>query len=208
MPHRIPEDIRSDIRTTAFFIGNGSLLPRGKEEDIGDYDIDYGYRELLQERPELYEKLFDVYINFARVWWVKRLHTTPNQRAAQWMLHTFDPNYHPSVAFADWELLGLADPPVIVDYFDAVRLFARELVRGYPSDDLLKDHDYQHYLWNAGSFVESFFAVFCNVLQIDEQNEPLNLEAAFQRTAQFIRHTIDSQYQPQPAFADWEVELV
>lgn len=200
---RIPEDIRSDIRFTAFFLGNGTLIPHST--DIEEYDLDY--RELLQQQPQLIEQVLNVHLNVLREW-TEEDSSTPSNRAAQWMLFTYNSKYQPIPPFSAWEQEELGELSVIQDYFDAVKRFAKYIAVGFPEEFHLQYCDYEEYLFDGGSFIESFFAVFCNVLQIDTNNRPLNTNAALHRAVQFIRHTVDCSYLPQPPFADWEVELI
>jgi|HigsolmetaAR201D_1030396.scaffolds.fasta_scaffold02679_9 hypothetical protein len=96
---------------------------------------------------------------------------------------------------------------------NAIRLGAFYLGNGtlLPQEgNILPDWDSDDYcdmLTEQPELMESFFAVFCNVLQIDEQNRVLNLDDAMRRTAEFIRQSVDQSYQPTVPFAEWELEL-
>ena len=57
------------------------------------------------------------------------------------------------------------------------------------------------------SALEQAFAIWANVISLDEQGQVLNAAAADRRVAQYIRSYVDPQHEVIPPFADWEVEL-
>lgn len=73
--------------------------------------------------------------------------------------------------------------------------------------DLLEDFDYRPVLMAYGSGLEQVFAIFANVLDVNEAGQVTNDGDAEYRAAQWIRRVCDSTYRVDPPFADWEVEL-
>ena len=57
------------------------------------------------------------------------------------------------------------------------------------------------------SAMEQAYAIYCNVLELDDEGTVLNDRAAQQRAAQYIRQYCDPSYVVTPPFEDWEVEL-
>ncbi|MEV7897827.1 DUF7677 family protein [Streptomyces cyaneofuscatus] len=87
----------------------------------------------------------------------------------------------------------------------AFRLFAFYLRNGTLDVDLL-GFDY----WDAlqhGSDLEMVFAVFSNVLEVDEHGRTVNDGDAQYRVAQWIRARQDPGYVVDPPFEPWETEL-
>jgi len=87
-----------------------------------------------------------------------------------------------------------------------LRFFAFYLANGTLCNDILGDFDYSEFLtW--GSNLEMAFAIWSNVIQLDDEGNSLNSEVAAERVAQFIRRYIDKDYEVQPHFEPWETEL-
>ncbi|MGK5543851.1 DUF7677 family protein [Streptomyces sp. URMC 127] len=89
----------------------------------------------------------------------------------------------------------------------AIRFFAFYLANGTLELDLLDGVDYKPRLMASGSAMEMVFAVFTNVLQVDENGEVTNGGDAEYRAAQWIRAYCDPAYRVEPPFAAWETEL-
>jgi hypothetical protein len=73
--------------------------------------------------------------------------------------------------------------------------------------DLLEEFDYRPVLTSFGSGLEQVFAIFANVLDVNDVGEVTNYGDAEHRAAQWIRRACDQTYQVDPPFADWELEL-
>lgn len=89
----------------------------------------------------------------------------------------------------------------------ACRSFAFYLANGTVDVELLEDIDYRPGLVELGSELEQVFAIFFNVLEVDEEGVPINQHLAQRRAAQWIRQYHDSAYHVEPPFEDWELEL-
>jgi hypothetical protein len=59
----------------------------------------------------------------------------------------------------------------------------------------------------GGSLLEMLFAIFGNVLRIDDQQHVTNQAYATRRAAQYLRHELDPLFDITPPFAAWETEL-
>jgi hypothetical protein len=75
---------------------------------------------------------------------------------------------------------------------------------GHP---LLEGIDYSC-IFEEPSALETAFAIFINVLELDEQGNVLNARHAEHRAAEWIHGYVTGWSRPpDPPFEDWEVEL-
>ena len=101
------------------------------------------------------------------------------------------------------------------DFKSALRHFAYYYTNGtlqyvIEDNELLKDIDYREDLKDEASLVEQAFAIFSNNIKMDEKGKVINLTYSMKRAAQWIRfvcRTESDNYEVQPEFEDWEVEL-
>jgi hypothetical protein len=84
-----------------------------------------------------------------------------------------------------------------------IKRFASDFGLGILEPAVLGSLDYVALSWNY----ESIFAVFSNVLKIDQNGKPVNLDESRHRTAQYIRMEIDRDYSVTPPFQPWETTL-
>ncbi|GGY06846.1 DUF7677 family protein [Streptomyces hiroshimensis] len=89
----------------------------------------------------------------------------------------------------------------------ALRFFAFYLGNGTLDLELLDGIDYRARLLESGSDLEMVFAIFTNVLEVDDQGQTVNDGDAQYRAAQWIRRRCDPDYQVEPPFEPWETEL-
>jgi hypothetical protein len=94
-----------------------------------------------------------------------------------------------------------------VDVRSSLRFFAFFLANGTVDVDLLDGFDYRPALFQFGSPLEQVFAIYANVLEVDENGEVLNDGDAQYRAAQWIRRHCDPGYEVDPPFQPWETEL-
>ena len=57
------------------------------------------------------------------------------------------------------------------------------------------------------SMLEQAYAIFANVIELNEEGEPVNAKHAEYRAAQYIRSYCDPKYVVSPPFEVWEQEL-
>ena len=62
-------------------------------------------------------------------------------------------------------------------------------------------------LFRDASAVEQVFALWANVVELDENGKVTNAEVASRRAAQYVRAFVDTTYSVEPPFQDWELEL-
>lgn len=89
----------------------------------------------------------------------------------------------------------------------AIRFFAFYLANDTLDVDLLDGIDYRDRVFRFGSDLEMAFAIFTNVLEVDEEGRTLNDGEAQYRVAQWIRMRCDPDYTAEPPFEAWETEL-
>ena len=101
------------------------------------------------------------------------------------------------------------------DFKSALRHFVYYYTNGtlqyvIEDNELLKDINYREDLKDEASLVEQAFAIFSNNIQMDEKGKVINLTYSMKRAAQWIRFVCRAEndnYEVQPEFEDWEVEL-
>jgi hypothetical protein len=93
------------------------------------------------------------------------------------------------------------------DVRSAIHYFTLRLTNGTIAPELLDGIDYQPYLNDLGSELEMAFAIFTNVLDINENGLVTNTDAAHRRAAQWIRARHDPSYRIDPPLQTWETEL-
>jgi len=57
------------------------------------------------------------------------------------------------------------------------------------------------------SAIERAFAIFANVIELDENGNVLNAKYAEKRAVDYIRSYCDSGFKVQPPYQDWEIAL-
>lgn len=87
----------------------------------------------------------------------------------------------------------------------ALRTFAYFMSSG--SHHMLKGVDYLVLYGEEPSAIEMAYAIFANVLELDDAGEPLNAQYAQQRATDYVRSYLDSSFKVEPPFEDWEIEL-
>ncbi|SFW89490.1 DUF7677 family protein [Chitinophaga sancti] len=87
----------------------------------------------------------------------------------------------------------------------ALRTFAYFMASGTQST--LQGVDY---LWLYGeepSAIEQVFAIYANVMELDEQGNVVNAKYAEKRATDYLRSYCDSSFKVEPEYEDWEVAL-
>ncbi len=57
------------------------------------------------------------------------------------------------------------------------------------------------------SAIEQAYAIFANVLELDEHGQVLNAQHAQKRATDYLRAYCDSSFKVDPPYEDWELEL-
>ena len=81
-----------------------------------------------------------------------------------------------------------------------------------PNDEsrtILKGIDYRKYLFkDTPSILEMVYAIFLNVLEVDENGKVTDVRNAYLRVCQYLRSCYDeNEYEVVPPFESWEMEL-
>jgi hypothetical protein len=87
----------------------------------------------------------------------------------------------------------------------ALRTFAYFMSSG--THYMLEGIDYLSLYGREPSAIEAAYAIFANVLEIDEHGEVLNAEHAQKRATDYRRAYCDPSFKVQPPFEDWETTL-
>ena len=87
----------------------------------------------------------------------------------------------------------------------ALRTFAYFMASG--NQYTLKGIDYLTLYGDEPSAIEKVFAIYVNVIELDENGQVLNAKYAEKRATDYIRQYCDSSFKVEPPYEDWEVEL-
>ena len=87
----------------------------------------------------------------------------------------------------------------------ALRSFAYFLASGTHHD--LKGVDYLSLYGEEPSAIEQVFAIYVNVLELDDNGQVLNAEYAEKRAVDYLRSYCDPEFEVDPPYEFWEVEL-
>ena len=71
----------------------------------------------------------------------------------------------------------------------------------------LEGVDYLPLYGKAPSAIEQVYAIFANVLELDENGEVMNVHYAQKRATDYLRAYCDSNFKVDPPYEDWETEL-
>lgn len=90
----------------------------------------------------------------------------------------------------------------------AIRRFAGWVARGSVGHPMLEGINYWDELKDSPSQMETCFAIFANVLELDESGEPINEKYAERRAATWLYQYCTVRLPDgQTALEPWEVEL-
>ncbi len=87
----------------------------------------------------------------------------------------------------------------------AVRSFSYFIASG--THYMLKGVDYLDLFGEEPSAIEEAFAIFCNVLELYENDRVANFTHAQKRATDYLRNYCDPSFTISPPLADWEVHL-
>ena len=91
------------------------------------------------------------------------------------------------------------------DFSGALRTFAYFMASG--SHHMLEGVEYLDVYGQEPSAIELVFAIFANVVELDEQGNVTNFTHAQRRATDALRAYCDPNFKVCPPFEDWEVEL-
>jgi hypothetical protein len=87
----------------------------------------------------------------------------------------------------------------------ALRTFAYFMSSG--TQYTLEGVDYLSLYGENPSAIEQVYAIFANVLELDENGQVLNAHYAQGRATDFLRAYCDPNFKVDPPYEDWEMEL-
>jgi hypothetical protein len=87
----------------------------------------------------------------------------------------------------------------------ALRTFAYFMASG--TQNTLKGIDYLELYGDEPSAIEHVFAIYANVLELDENGDVLNAKYAEKRATDYLRAYCDRSFVVSPPYEDWEVGL-
>ena len=87
----------------------------------------------------------------------------------------------------------------------ALRTFSFWVANGTVGHPLLDDVDYSC-IFEEPSALQRVYAIFANVIELDEEGRVLNAKWAERRAAHFILGYVKGTKE-EPAFEDWEIDL-
>ncbi len=87
----------------------------------------------------------------------------------------------------------------------ALRSFAYFMASG--SQNTLKGIDYLKLYGEEPSAIEKVFAIYANVLELDEHGNVLNAKYAEKRATDYLREYCDKDFTVTPPYEHWETEL-
>lgn len=89
----------------------------------------------------------------------------------------------------------------------ALRTFSFWVANGTLGLPVLEGIDYRFVLSEEPSALELVYAIFANVIEMDDEGTVLNAKHAERRAAQWLRSYVDRGYVVDPPFEDWEIYL-
>jgi len=72
---------------------------------------------------------------------------------------------------------------------------------------MLEGIDYLNLYGEEPSAIEQVYAIYINVLELDENGQVLNAKYAEKRATDYLRSYCDSNYEVSPPYEDWETAL-
>lgn len=91
-------------------------------------------------------------------------------------------------------------------YFSgALRQFAYFMSSG--SHYMLEGIDYVSLYGEEPSAIEMVYAIFANVIEMDDEGKVVNYEYAQKRATDYLRQYCDRNFSVEPAYEEWEITL-
>jgi len=96
-------------------------------------------------------------------------------------------------------------PHLSQSFSGTLRTFAYFMASG--TQYTLEGVDYLQLYGSEPSAIEQVYAIFANVLELDEEGRVLNAHYAQKRATDYLRAYFDRTFRVEPPYEDWEVEL-
>jgi hypothetical protein len=91
------------------------------------------------------------------------------------------------------------------DFSGALRTFAYFMASG--THYMLEDVEYLDLYGTEPSAIEMVFAIFANVLEVDDEGRVLNFTHAQRRATDYLKSYCNPSFKVEPTLEDWETEL-
>ena len=91
------------------------------------------------------------------------------------------------------------------DFSGALRTFAYFMSSG--THYMLEGVDYINVYGKEPSAIEQVYAIFANVIELDEDGNVLNFTYAQKRATDYLRSYCDPEFKVTPPYEIWETEL-
>ena len=91
------------------------------------------------------------------------------------------------------------------DFSGALRTFAYFMASG--THYMLEGVDYLDLYGEEPSAIEMVFAIFANVLELDENGQVLNYRYAQKRATDYLRSYCTPGFEVSPPYEEWEISL-
>ncbi|MDT0595759.1 DUF7677 family protein [Glaciecola petra] len=91
------------------------------------------------------------------------------------------------------------------DFSGALRIFAYFMSSG--RHNMLEGINYLELYGSEPSAIEMVFAIFVNVLELDEDGNVTNFKYAQKRATDYLRSYCDRDFEVNPPYEDWEITL-
>ncbi|MGZ3756768.1 MAG: DUF7677 family protein [Mucilaginibacter sp.] len=90
-------------------------------------------------------------------------------------------------------------------FIGALRTFAYFMASG--NQNTLEGVDYLSLYGNEPGAIEQVFAIYANVIELDNAGKVLNAKYAEKRATDYLRSYCDPSFRVEPPYEDWEVAL-
>ncbi len=91
------------------------------------------------------------------------------------------------------------------DFSGALRTFSYFIASG--THYMLKDVEYLNLFGEEPSAIEMVFAIFANVVELDENGDVMNYKYAQKRATDYLKFYCVEGFEVNPPFEEWETEL-
>ena len=90
-------------------------------------------------------------------------------------------------------------------FIGALRTFAYFMASG--TQNTLQGVNYLSLYGKEPSAIEKVFAIYANVIELDENGNVLNAKYAEKRATDYLKLCLIPDFKIEPAYEDWEIEL-
>jgi hypothetical protein len=186
---KLPDKIKLEVQCFAYFLFKGTLDHR---LIVANFD----YLDKLLANPNLVFNCFEIFVYEARL----NSDAETNKKVADYILALHGVTNQSSTEIIDTAKKFNTEQPTTYwsDFLVLAKCFCFNSFPKPLNEEYLSD------LNGCGSYAVPAFAVWSNVIEIDENLKPLNSEWALLRANERIK--LWDEIKPSVEFADWELE--